>query len=41
MKGFQPGTNLVKAENGEMRVASHCILNRRGNRLSVTEYASG
>jgi hypothetical protein len=31
MKGYQPGTNMVKQENGDLLADSHSILNRWKN----------
>jgi hypothetical protein len=36
-RGYQPGNNLVKDENGDLLVDSHNILNRWKNYFTVTE----
>jgi hypothetical protein len=33
-KGYQPSTNMVKAENGDLLADSHSILNRWKNYLA-------
>jgi len=33
-KGYQPGTNIVKDEKGDLVADSHCILARWRNHLS-------